>query len=391
MNTRSLILSFAFLFAGSLAAQTSPARLGALTTEHQQNPLGIGDLAPRLSWKILSDRIGEKQTAYEIRAASTAAGLKAGSGDLWSSGKVVSDQSVLVPWGGKSLASRAEVFWQVRVWDKDGVASAWSDPATFEIGLVNPAADWKGQWITVDLPRIDMEKDSLAKANWISAGAAANQAAGVRFVLNLPADAKIRGATIDAIADGVVSLYANGHSTLQGPTSHAAPFHANFGQHLVPGKNIIALGAAAVHLPTPGGRNAIAAHGVVELENGTRIEFNTDGAWKANAFPAPPARGAFGARGTGGVPIVPGAVGRRDAGAPGVARGAGAAAGGAAGGVTNTWYQPDFDDSSWTPATVLGLYNAQPLTGSNGSTIGAGRYLRKAFTVKGPVAKARLY
>jgi len=365
MIPRPLVFLLVVLSAGSLAAQTlSPARLGALTTEHQQNPLGIGETVPRLSWEILSDRRGEKQTAYEICAASTSAGLKAGTADLWSSGKVASDQSVLVSWGGKALASRTQVFWQVRVWDKDGVASAWSDPASFELGLVNPAADWKGQWITVDLPRFDIEKDSLAKASWITAGSAANQAAAARFILELPADAKIRGATLDAIADGVVSLYANGHATLQGPTSHAAPFHANFGQQLVPGRNVIALGAAAVHNPPPGGRNAIAAHGVVELENGTRVEFNTDGAWKAYAFPPPPARGAgLGARGAGPV----------------------------AGGITNTWYQPDFDDTAWASATVLGLYNAEPLTGSNGSTIGPGRYLRKTFAVKGPVAKARLY
>jgi alpha-L-rhamnosidase len=136
MNSRSIFVAAALLLAGSLAAQTvSPVRLGALTCEHQQNPLGIGDTQPRLSWKLLSDRMGEVQTAYEIRAASTAEALAAGNADLWSSGKVASDQSVLVSWGGKPLASRSQAFWQVRVWDKDGQPSAWSDPASFELGL----------------------------------------------------------------------------------------------------------------------------------------------------------------------------------------------------------------------------------------------------------------
>ena len=365
------------LCAPLLAQNVSPVRLGALTCEHQQNPIGIGDAQPRLSWKLLSDRVGEAQTAYEIRAATSSAALVSGNADVWSSSKVASNQSVLVPWGGPALTSRAQVFWQVRVWDKDGQPSAWSAPASFELGLLNPAADWKGQWITVDLPRYDIEAAPLAKASWISAGSTATQSAAARFVLELPADAKIRGATIDAMADGVVSLYANGQATLQGSSSHAAPFHADFGQNLKPGKNIIALGAAPMHLPPRGsaGRNAIAAHGVVELENGARIEFNTDSNWKASIPPAAP-RG----RGFGGGALAGGG------GAPVAARGPGVPPS-----TVPVWSKPDFDDSMWAAAQVLGPYTAQPLVGDNSSTLGAGRYLRKTFTVKGPVAKARLY
>ncbi len=368
MKTRLLLLALAL--ASPLHAQpVSPVRVTVLTTEHFVNPVGLGDTVPRLSWKLQSDRAGEKQTAYEVHASSTPF-TPAMTGNLWESGKVTSDQSVLVPWGGQPLASRARVWWSVRVWDKDGVPSAWSAPATFELGLLNPAADWKGQWITVALPRFDMVQDSLSKANWINAGSTANQAAGIRYVLELPADAKIAGATIDAIADGIVSLYANGQATLQGSSSHTAPFHANFGQQLKPGKNIIALGGAAVRLSRGGGRNAIAAHGVVELENGTRIEFNTDASWKAAIIATP-------------------VVGRR--GGPGAGGPAAGAVATAPVGVTGNWFEPAFDDSTWAAATVLGPYVAQPLTGDSGSLIGPGRYLRKTFTVKGPVAKARLY
>jgi len=390
MKSRSLFIAAALFLAGSLAAQSvSPVRLGALTCEHQTNPVGIGDTQPRLSWKLLSDRMGEVQTAYEIRAASTADALAAGNADLWSSGKVDSDQSILVSWGGKPLTSRSQVFWQVRVWDKDGQPSPWSDPATFELGLIDPAADWKGQWITVDLPRYDVDAAPLTKANWINAGtpaaqpAASQPAAGqgtpgaggfgqfggargpasppvaVRYELDLPADAKVLGATIDAIANGVVSLYANGQSTLQGSSSHSAPFHADFGQNLHPGKNIIALAGAPPRAGRGGStRNAIAAHGVVELDNGARIEFDTDNSWKS-AVPVV-AAAARGGRG-------PAAVTVPD------------------------WAKPDFDDSAWAPAQVVGKYSAEPLAGDGSSTVGAGRYLRKNFTVKGPVASARLY
>jgi alpha-L-rhamnosidase len=328
-------------------------RLGALSTEHQQNPLGLGTAQPRLSWKLLSDRVGEAQTAYEIRAASTPAGLAAGSGDLWSSGKVISDQSVLVPWGGKVLGSRAQVFWQVRVWDKDGLPSAWSDPASFELGLLNPAADWKGRWITVDLPRFDIEQAPLAKADWINAGSAANQAAAARLVLELPANAQVLGASVDAAADGLITLYVNGHPTKQGSTSHTAPFHADFGPELVSGKNIIAVGAIPVRRAGPGGRNAIAARVLVDLADGTHLEYSTDNSW-STAIPDTTA-------GFGGVHLV------------------------------DSWFAPDAADSTWAAATVLGPYAASSAVASADSTIGPGRYLRKTFTVKGPVAQARLY
>jgi alpha-L-rhamnosidase len=344
MITRLWSLLAAFSLTGLLHAQTvSPLRLGELTTEHLRNPIGLGVAQPRLSWKLFSDRTGEAQTAYQVRAATSAAGLAANQPALWDSGKVVSDQSVLVPWAGPVLGSRSQVFWQVRIWDRDGAPSAWSDPASFELGLLASATEWKGQWITADLPRFDIEQSALAGASWVNAGSASNQAAAARFVLDLPAGAKVVGATIDAAADGLIALYVNGHATRQGSTSHTAPFHADFGGQVVAGKNIIALGAAAVRLSRGGGRNALAAHGDVELEDGRHITFSTGEAWKTALAPA------------------------------------------------GDWFATAFDDSAWPAATVLGVYHAQDLADNAGGTIGPGRYLRKTFTVKGPVAKARLY
>src|ERR1044071_5888816 len=98
MTTRILPLwcSLAFTLAASAA---SAPRVEQLSCEHFQNPLGLGTAAPRLSWKIRSDRDGEVQTAYQIRAASSTKAL-ASKPDVWDSGKISSDQSVLVSWGG---------------------------------------------------------------------------------------------------------------------------------------------------------------------------------------------------------------------------------------------------------------------------------------------------
>jgi alpha-L-rhamnosidase len=341
------ILAALFVISSVHAENLSPVRLYALTCEHLENPIGIGIQQPRLSWKLRSERPGEVQTAWEIRAAASTSGLNTNPPDLWDSRKVVSDQSVLIPWGGQPLGSRSRVFWQVRVWDKDGRPTAWSDIASFELGLLDPATEWKGRWITANLPRYDIEESALAKSSWINAGSAANQAAAVRFTLQLPANTVIRSATIDVAADGLVTVYVNGQPNRQGASSRTAPLHAEVRTQLAPGTNIVAIGSAAVRNAIRRdrgeiGRNAIAAHGVIELENGRRIEFNTDGSWKASTAPG------------------------------------------------GNWFAPDFDDSTWPAATVLAPCLAQPSKYCD-NTIGPGRYLRENFVARKSIARARLY
>jgi alpha-L-rhamnosidase len=348
MTRRIISLLAALCVLSSVRAENlSPVKIDALTCEHLVNPVGIGNTQPRLSWKLRSDRAGEIQTAWEIRAATSITGLKTAPPNLWDSGKIISGQSVLVQWGGKPLGSRSQVFWQVRVWDKDGQPTAWSDTASFEFGLLDTANEWRGKWITADLPRYDVEQSALEKASWINAGSTATQAAAVRLAIELPTNAVIRSASIDAAADGLATIYVNGHATRQGPTSLTAPLHAEVWDQLKPGKNIIAIGSAAVRNAIrrdrgATGRNAIAASGVIELQDGKRIEFNTDSSWKA-------------------------AMNSDD-----------------------NWFAADFDDSSWMAATVIAPYSAQP-SRYWGNTIGPGRYLRYNFAATKPITKARLY
>lgn len=340
MRTTALwLLCLALSPIASLAASV---RVEALRCEHLDNPLGIGVRQPRLSWKLLSGDPGVRQTAYQIRAGQTAKATP----DLWDSGPVPSDQSVLVPWLGKPLDSRSRVFWQVRVWDQQGRPSPWSQIASFELGLLNPAAEWKGQWITADLPRFDVEQSALASASWISAGSAANQAAAVRVAFQIPPGARVRGAAIDAAADGLITLYVNGHANRQGASSKTAPLQAQVRAQLMPGANVIAIASAAVRR-APGdaaqaGHNAIAARAAIQFEDGRRIVIDTDSSWKAAIAPA------------------------------------------------GDWFAPAFDDSAWPAANVLAPYAGHPSSHADNTT-GPGRYLRKNFTVQGRVVRARLY
>ncbi|MEO8609761.1 MAG: glycoside hydrolase family 78 protein [Chloroflexota bacterium] len=116
-----------------------------LICEYRINPLGIDVQNPRLSWQMQTERLGARQTAYQVRAASTLEALHDGKADLWDSGKIESDQSVHVMYAGQALRSRKRVYWKVTVWDETGNVSE-SDTAWFEMGLLDNK-DWQAQWI----------------------------------------------------------------------------------------------------------------------------------------------------------------------------------------------------------------------------------------------------
>ncbi len=119
---------------------------GFLRCEYLVEPLAVAEERPRLSWIVESDGRAQKQTAYRVLVASSAEGLARDEGDLWDSGRVESDETVHVEYGGRALASRQRCWWKVKSWDGDGGEGAWSEPACFAMGLLAPT-DWKAEWI----------------------------------------------------------------------------------------------------------------------------------------------------------------------------------------------------------------------------------------------------
>ncbi|KAJ5000854.1 hypothetical protein K4K48_002086 [Colletotrichum sp. SAR 10_66] len=115
----------------------------SLRTEGVKTPLGIHATNPLLSWRLQSDRRGDNQTSYQLQAASSSDGFNAP--DLWDTGKL-SDRQAFASWNGNTLRSGDQVYWRVRAWDADDVASSWSEPSTFELGLLEES-DWTAQWI----------------------------------------------------------------------------------------------------------------------------------------------------------------------------------------------------------------------------------------------------
>jgi alpha-L-rhamnosidase len=103
-----------------------------LRAEHIDEPLGVGEPRPRLSWRLPEG--AARQTAYELRdsAGGTA--------------HVDTDACVLVPWPGRSLDSGERRSVRVRVWTEAG-RSEWSEPLVVEAGLLHDE-DWRAAWVT---------------------------------------------------------------------------------------------------------------------------------------------------------------------------------------------------------------------------------------------------
>ena len=98
-----------------------------LRCEHREDVPCIDAPAPRLSWALESGERDKRQTAYRIRVAE-------GEDTLWDSGKVASAATVDVAYAGRPLPPGAELAWSVQVWDEEGAASDWSEPARFRTG-----------------------------------------------------------------------------------------------------------------------------------------------------------------------------------------------------------------------------------------------------------------
>jgi len=143
---RNLYLLPCLLFA-SLTAFTQSITVVNLTCEHQVNPTGIDESAPRLSWQLQSEGQNIRQTAYQVRVAEKVENLDRKRRQVWDSGEVASNQSVLVPYDGPALKPGRLYVWQVRVWDNQGHVSEWSEPATWKQGI--GIKDWQADWITV--------------------------------------------------------------------------------------------------------------------------------------------------------------------------------------------------------------------------------------------------
>ena len=207
-----------------------------LRCEQLTDPMGMDVTTPRLSWEISGDVRGIQQTAYRILVASSLENLNADEGDLWDSRKVKSNASVNVFYNGKTLESRTECYWKVKVITNKG-DSEWSQPASWSVGLLYPD-DWKAQWTGLDKSFRDDAVDNVIKS----------RLAARYFRKEFESSNKPVKATIYISGLGLYKLYVNGKTIgdqelAPTPTDYSQVIKYNtfdVTNELVQGKNVIA-------------------------------------------------------------------------------------------------------------------------------------------------------
>lgn len=107
-------------------------------TEYRKNPIGIDVAAPRFSWIIETEKENAVQTSYQIQITSD-------NKEVWNTGKVESDQSVLVEYKGAMLTPETEYCVTLTVWNNFGEKT--QTEAFFETGLLHPEK-MDALWIT---------------------------------------------------------------------------------------------------------------------------------------------------------------------------------------------------------------------------------------------------
>ena len=143
--TLLLILS---VLSGNVFAQLT---IASALCENAINPTGVALQNVHFGWELKATENNQYQTAYQVVIASSIENLTAGKFDVYNSGMVKSNQSVLVSYKGTSLQPGLLYFWKLQVWDKKNISSGWSSDQQFITGLFSKG-DWSdASWIGYEL------------------------------------------------------------------------------------------------------------------------------------------------------------------------------------------------------------------------------------------------
>jgi len=173
-----------------------------LQCEYLNNPIGIDSPHPRLTWKIIDPRQGSKQSAFQIFIATDSNVLNNQKSEVFHT-PIIDDAAQLFNYRGDALKSFTRYYWQVKVWDQNGISSI-SKINYFETGMMQ-MSNWKGAWIS-DTRNIDKKEAPYFRTN---------------FDINK----KVKSARAHIVCAGLYELYFNGNKT---GDHHLDPMYTRF-------------------------------------------------------------------------------------------------------------------------------------------------------------------
>lgn len=147
---RKAIFLWIFCFLPFISMGENIVRVEHLLVENLKEPSVVERANPRLSWNIASEEHSVLQTAYRIIVSSSKEKALLCEGDVWDSGIVESDESILIPYEGGQIPQNTRVWWRVKAFTNKG-GSSWSDVSSWASGLYSFKA-WNAQWIGLEQP-----------------------------------------------------------------------------------------------------------------------------------------------------------------------------------------------------------------------------------------------
>jgi alpha-L-rhamnosidase len=321
----------AFIFLSALIITSSLVTMAQnapynLRSYDKINPVGTDD-KPYFGWYMDDPDDDEIQTAYQILVASDIDKLNETDADVWNSGQVSSGMQNYVFYEGDSLLSGFRYFWKVRIWDKDGNTSPYSDIASFETGLLTNS-DWSGaKWIKRDNTNSD-DYTYFRK----------------KFTLS---GKTVERATVYLTAVHDYELYLNGNLIGKGPGYHYPQYQYY---------NAFDITSALLSKPDqtfacfthwygggqgrPKSERGFLLKAIIEYDDSTFLVLGTDSTWKQQRATA----WILGQAQRNGEGI--GFVEKIDA-----------------SGLIPDWNTPNYNDSLWAPAFEIDTHPVEPWTG----------------------------
>ncbi|XP_054157560.1 alpha-L-rhamnosidase-like [Oppia nitens] len=180
-----------------------------LKTEYLVNPLAVDVNEPRFQWTLVATdplKHNLSQKAYQILVSNDEQSLAKNVGNLWDTGKVVSDQTNHIHYKGKTLNAGQRAYWKVKVWDQEDKESTFSTVAYWGNALIN----WTAQWIGAP---VGTQKNALKNIDEIDAQLVKSKPALMPVLYlrkHFTCEPTIKTAILYATAQGAYEVLLNG-------------------------------------------------------------------------------------------------------------------------------------------------------------------------------------